>query len=175
MAMMTRKTDYYYKSDNYSFKTDMDEFRSIMAISAILHEIINHTEAKWVGMNVFSRKLRVEGIFFPYHNIQYVLVLLANEHIYEGEKLIQKGAIKIVQEETAKKIMFNGEAGEAMLKRRMENILNLSQKELATYESGGTHREKGNRRAFRAFATWKTTLDSGNKWNEFMHHLLFGK
>ena len=175
MAMMTRKTDYFYKSDTYSFKTDMDEFRCIMTISACLHEVIKHTEAGWIGMNVFSRRLGIPGIFFPYHNIQYILVLLCMENIYEGDKLIQRGAIKIVQEEGAKKIMFNGEVGEALLKRRMENILNLSQKELATYESGGTHREKGNRRAFRAFATWKTTLDTEDSWVKYMQKLLYGR
>lgn len=173
---ITMRSTFEYKSENYNFTTDYDELRTIMVVSAILKEVISHTESQYISFNAFCRDAvrAIPGIYFSYDALRYYLVLLANEKLYDGKKLIQTGAIMIEQEafSNTKKIMFNGEYGKQRLQERVDFIMNLSQAELAEYERYGAHRDKGNRLAFRKFSLWKSENDSKELWMKFMHKIL---
>lgn len=175
MAATTR-SNYTYRSENVNFACDFDELRTVVTISALLYEVITHTEAKYVSMNMFCQGVfrLVPNIYFSYDIARYVLILLANEQLYEGETLKQVGSIVIEQDAgtTTKKIKFKGEYGEQRLRERVDYIMELSQAELAEFEKFGVHREKGNRRAFRMFSEWKSDMDNNKKWMAFMSKLL---
>lgn len=173
---ITARTHYRYYSDNYEFQADHDEFRTMFTISCVLYEVIKRTSGKYIAMNVFGYKVfkNIPGIHFDYYKIQYILSLLANEHVKDdlSGKVIQKGLIRIEQQDTTneKRIVLNGELGDKRLAERVEDIMNLSIEQLDRYSKYGAHRE--NKKAFKTFAEWKSKLDKTKGWMKWMHKIL---